>query len=266
MPPPDNPILIFDSGIGGLSIYRKIMQMLPDISVVYCADNAGFPYGLQKEADVINRTRHYLTMLTKRYRPALAVVACNTASTIVLPSVRQALNIPIVGVVPAIKTAGKLSRNRCIGLLATLSTVNRYYTDQLIQRFANDCEIIRVGSNELVYMAEHYVRDRVVDKHVLKEILSPFFRGNTSPDTIVLGCTHFPLLKHLLRTTLPSCLNWIDSGEAIARRVRSLLHSGAAEKPAMNVCNRFVYTGSSIEIDKLSPTLKAEGFQEIYLL
>ncbi|ELT98607.1 hypothetical protein CAPTEDRAFT_126248, partial [Capitella teleta] len=188
------PIVIFDSGVGGLSVYQEIKQVLPNIPVVYCSDTQGFPYGPKPESEVIERTSLCLCLLAERYEPSLAVIACNTASTISLPRVREELGFPVVGVVPAIKTASEYSKRRCIGLLATPGTIARSYTDQLIQDFAGDCHVIRVGSSDLVQMAEAFLRGEKISDEALENILAPFFADEQTPDAIVLGCTHFPLL------------------------------------------------------------------------
>lgn len=257
------PIVIFDSGVGGLSIYQEIKQVLPHIPVVYCSDTQGFPYGPKPEFEVIERTSFCLKLLAERYEPSLAVIACNTASTISLPRVREELGFPVVGVVPAIKTASEYSKVRCIGLLATPGTIARSYTDQLIQDFAGDCHVIRVGSSELVQMAEHYLRGEVVSGEALKNILAPFFADEQSPDAIVLGCTHFPLLTEALQQASPTDINWVDSGSAIARRVLSLLRSTGYEPEAQD---RFVHTGEDCRVSSLVPALKKMGFTSVLSL
>ncbi|MDP0561112.1 MAG: glutamate racemase [Candidatus Endonucleobacter sp. (ex Gigantidas childressi)] len=259
------PIIIFDSGIGGLSIYKDVKQMLPGLKVIYCADNMGFPYGSKPEKDVADRTSYYLRKLTEHYNPLLAIIACNTASTISLPRVRQELNIPIVGVVPAIKSASEYSKNRCFGLLATPGTIARKYTASLIEDFANDCHVIPVGSSELVHMAEQYFGGEKIEPELLQTIIEPFFSEKLLPDSIVLGCTHFPLLKHLLQSVAPVKVQWIDSGAAIARRVQSLL--GGAELNSIN-CEEslFVYTVEFPYAKTLFVTLQAMGFSDFVLL
>ena len=259
-----SPILIFDSGVGGLSIYQKVRKKLPHLSVVYCCDNAGFPYGVKNDTKVIELTSLHLRDLVRQYRPALVIIACNTASTISLPAVREALAIPVVGVVPAIKTASELSENRCIGLLATPATVNRDYTDQLINDFAADCDVVRVGSSELVYIAEQHVRGDAIDQTILQKIVNPFFLREKSPDTIVLGCTHFPLLKPLLNRVVPTPVTWVDSGEAIARRVESLLTDSEPDTHRRSVQGHFIYTEYASDMKQLHDFLLAEGFTHSY--
>ncbi len=253
------PIVIFDSGVGGLSIYQEVKRKLPGLKVVYCSDTMGFPYGPKPEQEVIERTSHCLNRLYQIYHPALMVIACNTASTISLPRVRQELNIPVVGVVPAIKTASEHSLNRCIGLLATPGTIARDYTEQLIRQHASDCHVIKVGSSELVQLAEAFLRGGVVSQETLQNIIQPFFNGRHQPDTIVLGCTHFPLLCDQLQAASPCQINWLDSGEAIARRVETLLGSHDLIQDDQDI---FVYTGDSTSIDRLKPVLESMNLRQ----
>lgn len=252
------PIVIFDSGVGGLSIYQEIKQALPHIEVVYCADTLAFPYGPKTEKDVIGRTSHCLAKLARKYNPALAVIACNTASTISLPRVRAELDFPVVGVVPAIKTASARSTSRCIGLLATPGTVERDYTDQLIDDFAGDCHVIRVGSSELVHIAEQYLRGESIERSQLEVIVAPFFANGHKADAIVLGCTHFPLLRDELTRVSPDFVRWIDSGAAIARRVKHLIEYSPEPSGKKDT---FVYTGLAEQIEMLLPTLNEKGFK-----
>ena len=255
------PIVIFDSGVGGLSIYQEIKKKLPGLPVVYCSDNEGFPYGPRPENEVVERTLHCLDKLAEQYQPSLAIIACNTASTISLPGARTLLDIPVVGVVPAIKPAGLASKKSCIGLLATPGTVKRQYTDQLIRDFANHCDVIRVGSSELVQLAEDHLRGKTVSQNQLETILMPFFESEQQPDCIVLGCTHFPLLKDQLERVTPVPVQWVDSGEAIARRVKSLLELQTADDHQK--ADIFVYSGSRKTVEDLVPALNTIGFGEI---
>ena len=251
------PIVIFDSGVGGLSIYQEIKQVLPHIEVVYCADTQAFPYGPKPEEEVIERTSHCLARLAEKYSPALAVIACNTASTISLPRVREELDFPVVGVVPAIKTASEESNSRCIGLLATPGTIERNYTDQLIADFADDCHVIRVGSSELVQLAEQHLRGATVCRKKLTHIVAPFFANGERPDAIVLGCTHFPLLRSELAKVVPGFVQWIDSGTAIARRVKHLIEFSPEHSENKDI---FIHTGSAEQIHRLVPALAEMGF------
>ena len=214
-------ILLFDSGIGGLSIATCLHQSLPAARLTHLADNAGFPYGSQPEHTVVERTVSLILEQLQRRPFDVVVVACNTASTVALPALRAAVNIPVVGVVPAIKPAAACSQNRRVGLLATPATVSRSYLEQLVRDFASDCNVQRVGHPELVTWIEQWARGRPMPEAALSTALQPF--RETGIDTMVLGCTHYPLITGTLQRLLPDVRFWVDSGDAIARRVTDLL-------------------------------------------
>jgi len=213
-------ILIFDSGIGGLSIMQHIEQALPNLSIHYVADYAAYPYGEKKEQWLIKRINELMNSLNSTLKPDAIIIACNTASTLALPSLRSNLATPIIGVIPAIKTASELSQNKKIGLLATPGTVSRIYMDKLIEEFATDCQVTRVGSTNMVNLAEQKISGRAPSLVGLKRIIQPFITNQC--DHVVLGCTHFPLLKNDL-AQLNTGINFIDSGTAIANRAMYIL-------------------------------------------
>ncbi len=167
-------VVIFDSGVGGLSVYQEIHALLPQVQFIYAFDNAAFPYGELDDVTLIKRTNHIVALLANQYKADLVVIACNTASTIVLPSLLQQLAIPVVGVVPAIRAAALVSQTKSIGLLVPLATVNRVYTNQLVQQFANGCEVKMIGSTRLVEMAEQKLRGKPNDMDELARILEPW--------------------------------------------------------------------------------------------
>lgn len=227
-------ILVFDSGVGGISIVSHIQQLIPDANLSYLADNALFPYGMLNDQTLIKRVCLLIQHSLAITQPDLIVIACNSASTLVLPALRQQLDIPIVGVVPAIKPAALQSQSKVIGLLATPGTIKRDYTDELIGEFARDCQIIRVGSSELVTLVEAMIAGHPPDISQLEAVLQPFNKHPQGEllDTVVLACTHFPLIREPLAAAAPAIRYWVDSGEAIARRVQSLLlQSVASPKP-----------------------------------
>jgi len=213
------PLLFFDSGIGGLSVLGPTRALLPTAPIVYVADNAAYPYGTRTETEIASRVPALLGRLVERFRPRLAVIACNTASTIALDHVRAALDLPVVGTVPAIKPAAEVSRSRVIGVLGTEATVRQPYVDNLTGQFAADCTILRHGSPELVDLAEAKLAgDRVLVDAVRVAALPLFEQpGGDRIDTVVLACTHFPLLAEELESAFPN-LAWIDGGAGIARR------------------------------------------------
>lgn len=214
------PILIFDSGVGGLSVLGPIRALLPNAPIVYAADSAGFPYGTKSAAEIEIRVPALLGRLAERYDPALIVIACNTASTIALGDVRAALHLPIVGTVPAIKPAAALSKSRAIGVLGTAATVVQPYVDRLAAEYAGDCLVLRHGSAALVEAAEAKLRGETPDPIVFREALAGLFDqpGGERIDTIVLACTHFPLVAAELAAAAPRPLAFVDGGAGIARR------------------------------------------------
>ncbi len=261
------PVLVFDSGVGGLSILQAIADALPTLPLAFACDNAAFPYGTKSEAELIARVDQVLQALIDQIQPRLIVIACNTASTLALAHVRERFAVPFVGVVPAIKPAAQQSRSKRIGILATTATIKRPYLDDLIHEFASDCQVIRVGSSELVQMAEAALRGEAPKQTDLQAILAPFFADPaTTVDTIVLGCTHFPLLRKDLAAAAPAAVNWVDSGEAIARRVSSLVATQNpavnADKPAMTAW----MTADTASSRALWPALAARGFGALRFL
>lgn len=213
-------IVIFDSGVGGLSVYKEVHQVLPDCQYIYCFDNAAFPYGELDSQVLIERCSTIVSHFVKQFNADLVIIACNTASTIVLSRLREQLSIPVVGVVPAIKPAARLSEKKVIGLLATPATVERDYTKELIAQYAQDCEVLMLGSTRLVEMGEKKVRGETIDLVELDAILQPWI-GHI--DCVVLGCTHFPLLRDEIAQVFANKVKVIDSGRAIAKRVVQLL-------------------------------------------
>lgn len=236
--------MIFDSGVGGLSIYKEIAAIVTGVRYIYVFDNAAFPYGELPANILIERCNYLISYFVRKYNAQLAVVACNTASTIVLPSLRKSLSIPVVGVVPAIKPAAKLSLNKKICLLATPATVQRSYTLDLINKYASSCEVFKIGTTKLVEMAESKMRGQKIDSIALKSILYPIV---DRVDCLVLGCTHFPLLKQEIKSVLPDEIKLVDSGDAIARRVVELL--GVEVKSKYEFLENLVFYSADISKD-----------------
>jgi glutamate racemase len=262
--------LVFDSGVGGLSVLTEIRARVPGCELVYACDNGAFPYGTKNEGDLVERVDRVLRALVAETAPDIVVIACNTASTVALPRIRTHFHKPVVGVVPAIKPAAKLSRTRVIGLLGTAGTVSRPYTQQLIDEFAADCTVLRLGSARLVEMAEDKLRGMAPNPAELRDIISPLFAGpdvvGTNVDTLVLACTHFPLLAAELAAAAPHPVHWVDSGEAIARRVLSLLPAGG--DPAIQPATGFDcwLTAAGADFAALEAGLLRFGGQRLRLL
>jgi len=219
-------VLVMDSGVGALSIIAELRRQLPSVSITYASDNGFYPYGTKPEAQLVQRVRNLFDVLIAQCQPDIAVVACNTASTVALPEIRKHFSLPIVGVVPAIKPAALKSQTGVFGLLATPATIERPYTDELIAQHALNCDVIRLGSAELVDLAEKKLRGITIAQHQLEPIVAPMMNHPKAQqmDTIVLACTHFPLLKEELKPLFPESMHWLDSGEAIAKRVVWLMN------------------------------------------
>ncbi|WP_027331231.1 glutamate racemase [Marinimicrobium agarilyticum] len=258
-------LLIFDSGVGGLSIVADVQQLLPGCAITYASDNAAFPYGTKGEAELVERVDAVLRALIDKVEPDVVVVACNSASTLALPQIRAHFTVPIVGVVPAIKPAAAQSRSRVIGLLATPGTVARAYTRDLIARFASDCTVVSQGSSELVHRAEEHLRGKTVTTESLRELLSPLFAHPrfADMDTLVLACTHFPLLRPQLQALLGDRITLVDSGEAIARRVSYWLDELKLTPGATSTEHTAVFTRHSEDVEGLKPALKVLGIDTV---
>ncbi|MGI8932428.1 MAG: glutamate racemase [Sphingomicrobium sp.] len=222
---PAAPLLFFDSGVGGLSVLAPTRALLPSAPIVYAADNAAFPYGTRSEVEIAARVPALLGRLIERFRPRLAVIACNTASTIALDHIRAALDIPVVGTVPAIRPAAEMSQTRVIGVLGTEATVRQPYIDDLAGRFANDCTVIRHGSPELVMLAEAKLSGMAVAVDAVRVAVAPMLAAprGSELDVIVLACTHFPLLADEIAAACPG-VPLVDGGPGIARRIAHLTH------------------------------------------
>ncbi len=220
----ERPILVFDSGVGGLSVLQHIRRALPKASIVYAADNAGYPYGTKSEAEIAARVPALLGRLVERYHPRVIVIACNTASTIALAHVRSALDLPVVGTVPAVKPAALLSKSRVIGILGTEATIRQPYVDNLVAEFASDCLVLRHGSADLVDMAEAKLRGEPPTTEAMRKVLRELYGqpGGDRIDAVVLACTHFPLLAREIKSASPAHVTLVDSGEGIARRTAHL--------------------------------------------
>lgn len=218
-------VLVFDSGIGGLTVASEIRALGPRLSVHYAADTGFFPYGDKTDDALRHRLPRVARALVDAVRPDVFVIACNTASTLALAEVRAALSIPVVGAVPAIKPAAKLTETGTIGLLATPGTIRRAYTARLITEFAASKRVILHGSLELVKLAEAHARGEDVPPEAYAAAQAPLFEaeGGDEIDTIVLACTHFPLVRGQLIATAPHAVSYVDSGAAIARQTIRVL-------------------------------------------
>lgn len=257
------PLLFFDSGVGGLSILAPARAALPNARIVYAADSAGFPYGTKSEAEIAARVPALLGRLVERYRPRLAVIACNTASTIALSAVRAALDIPVVGTVPAIKPAALLSKSRVFGVLGTDATVRQPYVDRLTAEFGADCTVLRHGSAALVQLAEAKLRGQPLNPAIARDALAGLFDqpGGDRMDTVVLACTHFPLVEAELSAASPRPLTFVHGGAGIARRIVHLTQG--QPWPASPPPGIALFTRLDECVEPLRPALVGYGLERI---
>ncbi len=260
----DAPILFFDSGVGGLSVLAPTRKLLPNAPIVYAADSAGFPYGKRSEAEIASRVPALLGRLVERFHPRLAVIACNTASTIALDHVRSALDLPVVGTVPAIKPAAEMSKSRVIGVLGTEATVRQPYVNDLAAKFAADCTIIRHGAPQLVELAEAKLAGEEVSIDAVAASVRAMFDapGGDRIDIVVLACTHFPLLEEELRMAFPD-VAYVDGGPGIARRIADLTREQTW--PSSPSDGTLVFTGAPIR-RPLDSVLAKLGLGQILIL
>ena len=259
-------ILVFDSGVGGLSVYREVKKLLPNAHYIYAFDNEAFPYGEKSEEFIIDRVYQLVDAIAKKHSLTIAIIACNTASTVSLPNLRAHFRFPVVGVVPAIKPATKLTRNGVVGLLATKGTVNREYTKELIERFATDCKVLSLGSADLVQLAERKLHGEQIPLDEIANAVKPWLRMPEPPDTVILGCTHFPLLIEELEQVLPDGTRFVDSGAAIARRAVWLINNQAEEvidSQEKDFAYCLLMNDTALA---LQPVLAAEGFNRLQKL
>lgn len=221
-------ILVVDSGLGGLSVAQAIHQQHPAISMTYCADYAAFPYGNWSQDKLQAHLMKQISGWIENSQPDAVVIACNTASTLILPGLRDRFKIPFVGTVPAIKPAAAITKTKMISILATPGTVARDYTHSLLKEFAKEVDVTLIGSPSLAGLVERWFLEggSPLLRAAISDELAPCFKqtsNNARTDSVVLACTHFPLLKSLLQQLAPWPVHWLDPSKAIARQVGNVL-------------------------------------------
>ena len=263
-------ILVFDSGSGGLSVAQAIRQQLPDANMIYAADTAAFPYGRWAEVMLVKRILRVMRELVSAVEPDCIVIGCNTASTLALEVLREEFRIPFVGTVPAIKPAAAQTQTGVIGVLATPGTVRREYTKTLIHTYAFHCKVLLHGASEMAEIAERKLAGERVDLKQLLAEIKPVFKtkGGQKTDTVVLGCTHYPLLLDELREIAPWPVNWIDPAPAIARRTQSILPDamGRTGSPAEIVADTVILTAALAGEQKLPAGYVSHGFKALKIV
>jgi glutamate racemase len=254
--------LVFDSGLGGVSIAREIARLAPDLDLAYAADTGFFPYSRQPVPALLARLPKLISALTDAARADLVVIACNTASTLCLEAIRAHVQVPVVATVPAIKPAAALTRSGVIGLLATPVTVSRGYTTDLITDFAKDARVLKIGSARLVELAEARLMGEPVTESEIAEALEPLLSqpGVEAMDALVLACTHFPLLSDLIGAVVGPGVTLVDSGSAVARQALRILAASSAT-PAERIESHSIFvTSSDARAEQVTACLIRNGF------
>ncbi len=261
-------VCVFDSGLGGLSVARELRQQAPDISITYCADNAGFPYGNLSADELTERTAKVVGGLIAREHIDAVVIACNTASTVVMEVLRSRFSIPFVGVVPAVKPAAEMTRTGILSILATPGTIERDYTQNLIEQFASNCHVTPVACRNLAHLCEvHLSGHRVEQADIILEIAPAFVEHDgRRTDTVVLGCTHYPLVIEMLEYASPWPVWFINPSAAVVRRLLDVLNYEGPVKEAINSTNKACLTDSKGLDPALSAVFLREGFQNLTIL
>ncbi|TYC86947.1 glutamate racemase [Novosphingobium sp. BW1] len=256
------PVLLFDSGVGGLTVLDEVRRLLPEAPILYAADTAGLPYGTKTEAQVAARVAGLLGRMAERFRPRLICIACNTASTIALGMVREVLETPIVGTVPAIKPAAAMTKTGVIGLLGTQATIRQGYVDRLEREFAADQQLLRHGAPELVGAAEAKLRGEPVDPAAISRAADALraMPGGEKIDTVVLACTHFPLLEPELSGAFGPEVRFVHGAQGIARQVARLTQKQAFSRRAPD---RALFTGDPVAARAYSTALTRFGLKTI---
>ncbi len=252
-------ILVFDSGLGGLTVFREIIKARPDAQYFYLADDARFPYGRIPESELIERVLGIVGNAIVTHKPDLVVIACNTASTLALKELRKRFKVPFIGTVPAIKPACSDSRSKMVSVLGTEATVAREYTMGLIREFAQGCDVKLVGSAWLAAFAEAELNGNPASDEAIAAELAPCFvaQGERRTDTIALACTHYPLLGERLKNLAPWPVDWIDPAPAIARRVIDLVGQPSAQAgPPASIA----FTSGRAPSPALAQALRTYGF------
>ncbi|KZY56547.1 glutamate racemase [Erythrobacter sp. HI0063] len=256
------PILLFDSGVGGLTVLAELRALMPQAPVIYAADIAGLPYGAKTEAEIAARVSGLLGRMAERFQPRLICIACNTASTIALGMVRDVLETPIVGTVPAIKPAAAMTKTGTIGLLGTEATVRQRYVDDLEREFAKGKTLLRYGANDLVALGEAKLRGDTVSVDAVADAAKGLVlqENGQDLDTVVLACTHFPLLEPELREAFGPEVRFIHGADGIARRIASLVEGQAFERAKPDFA---VTTGPADDFDRLAPAFARHGIEHL---
>jgi len=255
------PIGVFDSGVGGLSVLMEIKKILPAENIIYYADSAYCPYGLRSTGEIIDRCVKICDFLIAR-GSKLLVVACNSASIAGLEIYREKYSVPIVGMEPAIKPATAATRNGKVGVLATAVTISGNRFSTLLEKYNNGAQVFSQPCPGLVEQVEKGLADCPDTRALLVNYLTPLM--DQGVDTIVLGCTHYPLVKKQIQAIAGPGIAVIDSGEAVARQVKKvLLANNLQNSSADGGCEIFYTSGSAGQVERIVNKLFSGGHKVI---
>jgi glutamate racemase len=240
----NNPIGLFDSGIGGTSIWKEIHQLLPNENTIYLADSKNAPYGEKSKEEIIylsyKNTEYLLNQNCK-----IIIVACNTATTNAIKELRNKYNVPFIGIEPAIKPAALHSETQKIGILATKGTLNSELFYKNIEQF-QDIEIIEQIGFGLVELIENGQINSSEMKSLLQQYLTPMIESNI--DYLVLGCSHYPYLIPLIKRILPNNIKIIDSGDAVAKQTKKILIENVGLREIHKESTSIFYTNTNPKV------------------
>ncbi|TVQ40763.1 MAG: glutamate racemase [Spirochaetaceae bacterium] len=263
----DRPVLVLDSGIGGLPYVAAVRELLPAADIVYLADHAVFPYGEQDPETLCRHLLRLVAMLIERHQPAAVLLACNTASVVALAALRERFSVPFVGVVPAVKPAAVRTITRRIGVLATARTVKEHYLHDLVHRFAGQCVVTSVAAGAVVRLVEQCYGAPGADavERAVRSAVGQLLHARV--DTVVLGCTHFTFLIDQLRQLFGPTVSLIDSRDGVARQVQRVVQrngDNARFAPRQPGSDRFLTSGTRTA--ELETLVRRYGFAEVRTL
>lgn len=240
----NNPIGLFDSGIGGTSIWKEVHNLLPNENTIYLADSKNAPYGLKSKDEIISLCFKNTDFLLK-HNCKIIVIACNTATTNAIKELREKYDIPFIGIEPAIKPAALKSKTQTIGILATKGTLNSELFHNSVAQHP-EVKIIEQIGHGLVQLIENGDIDTPEMTELLESYLLPMVEKNI--DYLVLGCSHYPYLVPQIKKIIPSRIKIIDSGEAVAKQTKKILEEQNLLNNSEDLSSQIFYTNSQTEV------------------
>lgn len=259
----ENPVGVFDSGVGGLTVLRELVAALPSERFVYLGDTARVPYGGKSAETVTRYSIEIANHLIRRHDIKLLVVACNTASSLALPALRKIYKIPVVGMVdPCVRRAAALARKAAIGIIGTTGTVRSGAYDEAIRAAIPSARVRAIACPLLVSLAEEGWTDNAIARAVIAEYLSPF--RAEPPDVLILGCTHYPVLKRAIRDFLGDGTALIDSGEEAARVVDILLSEMGVRRSGGRGGTEFLVTDDPERFGRIGRGFFGDALEDVH--